>query len=284
MAEQSKIEMIKALRERTGAGMMDCVHALDANGNDIEKSVDWLREKGIAKQASRANRTAAEGLTRVKICPKCGHAAVIEVNCETDFVSGSDKFIALADQIVSTVLEKQPKTLDEARKDNEQILTDTALAVREKIDFRRFALAEKKEGQGFGSYCHMGGKVSVLVLLAKDDPELANQLAVHICSANPVYIDLNNVPQADRDRELAVAQAEVKTDEKLAGKPDAVKAQIAVKKAEKALGQNCLTGEKFLFDESKTVEQVLKEKDNKVISFIRYQVGEGVAKDPNQAN
>lgn len=284
MADKNTIELIKALRERTGAGMMDCKHALEENGMDLEKSVDWLREKGIAKQAKRANRTAAEGLTRVKVCPKCGKAAVIEVNCETDFVSGSDKFIALADGLVSSVLMNSPKDLTEAKAENATLLNDTALAVGEKVDFRRFALMNPEEGQIVGSYTHMGGKISVAVLLAKADQDLANQIAMHIAANSPLYVELKDVPAADREREKAIASEEVKADEKLATKPEAVKAQIVERKVDKVLSLSCLNLQNYLLDESKTVGQVLTEKGNRVISFIRFQVGEGISKDPSQEN
>jgi elongation factor Ts len=284
MADQNTIELIKALRERTGAGMMDCKHALEENHNDIEKSVDWLREKGIAKQAKRANRTAAEGLALVKVCPKCGKVAIAEINCETDFVSASDKFKALVDKTLSTLLEKEPKDLDEAKKLTEKDFTDTAVAVGEKLDFRRFAIVTPMAGQGTGTYIHMGGKIAVVCVLAKEDKEFAAQLAMHIAANNPLYIDLKDVPAEDRAREKAIADSEVAADEKLKAKPDAVKAQIAERKVDKTLSVSCLLLQNYLLDESKTVGQVLKEKDNSVVSFVRYQVGEGIAKNPTQEN
>jgi elongation factor Ts len=284
MADKNTIELIKALRERTGAGMMDCKHALEENANDLEKAVDWLREKGIAKQAKRANRTAAEGLTRVKVCPKCGKAALVEVNCETDFVSGSDKFIALADGLVASVMKNEPKDLEEAKAQNAQLLQDTALAVGEKVDFRRFAIVTPKQNQIIGSYIHMGGKISVAVLVEGADQEFANQLAMHIAANSPLYVELKDVPADERAREKAVALEEVKADPKLTGKPDAVKEHIVEAKVDKVLGQSCLVLQQYLLDETKTVAQVLTEKNAKVISFVRYQVGEGIVKDPAQEN
>jgi elongation factor Ts len=284
MADKNTIELIKALRERTGAGMMDCKHALEENNYDIEKAVDSLREKGIVKQAKRANRTAAEGLTRVKVCPKCGKAALVEVNCETDFVSGSDKFIALANGLVSSVLEKEPKDLEAAKADNAQLLQDTALAVGEKVDFRRFAILTPKANQVIGSYIHMGGKISVAVLVEGGDQDFANQLAMHIAANSPLYVELKDVPADERAREKAVALEEVKADPKLQGKPEAVKEHIVEAKVDKVLGQSCLVLQQYLLDESKTVAQVLLEKSAKVISFVRYQVGEGIAKDASQEN
>lgn len=282
MADKNLIELIKALRERTGAGMMDCKHALEENGLDLEKSVDYLREKGIAKQAKRANRTAAEGLTNVKSCDKCGHGVVVEVNCETDFVAGSDKFIDLVKTITDTVLEKQPKNLEEATALVATPFNDAALAVGEKLSFRRFALLTKTPEQAFASYIHMGGKISVLAVLEKADPEVQKAIAMHIAANNPSYIELADVPAEDRKRETAIAEQEVKDDPKLLNKPEAVKSQIVVRKVDKVLSASCLALQPFLLDESKTVGQYLLEKGNKVISFIRYQVGEGIVKDPNQ--
>jgi elongation factor Ts len=284
MADQNTIELIKALRERTGAGMMDCKHALEANGMDIEKSVDWLREKGIAKQAKRASRIAAEGLTRVKVCAECGEAAVIEVNCETDFVAGSDKFIALANGLVAAVLSQEPKTLEEAKAQNHQLLEDTALAVGEKIDFRRYAILSPQKGQIVGSYIHMGGKISVAVILVKADQEFANQIAMHIAANSPLYVDLKDVPAEDRAREKVIALSEVEADPKLINKPESVKSQIVERKVDKTLSVSCLKLQNYLLDETKTVGQVLLEKGNDAISFVRYQVGEGIVKDSSQEN
>jgi elongation factor Ts len=284
MADQNVIELIKALRERTGAGMMDCKHALEANGMDLEKSVDYLREKGIAKQAKRAGRTAAEGLTNVYVCEKCGKAVILEINCETDFVSASDKFKALVENVTKILLEKQPKTLDEAKKLTEQEFQDTALAVGEKLDFRRFALVEKKPEQGYGSYIHMGGKISVIVTLSKVDEEIAKPIAMHIAANSPLYINLKDVPASDREREKAIAVQEVKDDPKLQNKPQQVLDQIVERKVDKTLSTSCLALQPYLMDESKTVGQFLQEKGVSVISFVRYQVGEGIVKDPTQAN
>jgi len=277
MADKSIIEGIKILRDRTGAGMMDCKHALEETGCDIEKAVDWLREKGIAKAAKRANRTAAEGLSAVKTCEKCGHAVIVEVNCETDFVSGSDKFHEFAVKTAEYILENRPSSNEEAEAGIEDLKDATALATGEKIAFRRFAMLEKTAEESFGSYLHMGGKIGVLLVLSAKNDELANALAMHIAANAPEYISISDVPEAVRARETSVATAEVEADPKLASKPDSAKAKIVDGKVEKVLKQSCLEFQKWLLDDSKTVGQVLKEAGVSVKSFVRYQVGEGIA-------
>lgn len=275
MADQNTIAAIKTLRDRTGAGMMDCKKALEATGYDIEKSIDYLREKGIAKQAKRAGRTAAEGLALVKA--EGNKAALIEVNCETDFVSASDKFQEYAQFVLNYVLENEPVSIEVAREGTLTMHDTVALATGEKTEFRRMALLTKEDGQGFGTYIHQKGRISVCVLLAKEDEEFAHHLAMHIADSGAIYVNLEDVPASERERELGIAKAEVAADEKLLNKPQQVKDQIAEKKVDKALSQYCLLKQKFLLDPSKTVEQVLAEKGNKVISFVRYQVGEGLA-------
>lgn len=275
MADQNTIAAIKTLRDRTGAGMMDCKKALEATGYDIEKSIDYLREKGIAKQAKRAGRTAAEGLALVKA--EGNKAALIEVNCETDFVSASDKFQEYAQFVLNYVLENEPASIETAREGTLTMHDTVALATGEKTEFRRMALLTKEDGQGFGTYIHQKGRISVCVLLAKEDEEFAHHLAMHIADSGAIYVNLEDVPASERERELGIAKAEVAADEKLLNKPQQVKDQIAEKKVDKALSQYCLLKQKFLLDPSKTVEQVLAEKGNKVISFVRYQVGEGLA-------
>lgn len=275
MADQNTIAAIKTLRDRTGAGMMDCKKALEATGYDIEKSIDYLREKGIAKQAKRAGRTAAEGLALVKA--EGNKAALIEVNCETDFVSASDKFQEYAQFVLNYVLENEPASIETAREGTLTMHDTVALATGEKTEFRRMALLTKEDGQGFGTYIHQKGRISVCVLLAKEDEEFAHHLAMHIADSGAIYVNLEDVPASERERELGIAKADVAADEKLLNKPQQVKDQIAEKKVDKALSQYCLLKQKFLLDPSKTVEQVLAEKGNKVISFVRYQVGEGLA-------
>lgn len=275
MADQNTIAAIKTLRDRTGAGMMDCKKALEATGYDIEKSIDYLREKGIAKQAKRAGRTAAEGLALVKA--EGNKAALIEVNCETDFVSASDKFQEYAQFVLNYVLENEPASIEAAREGTLTMHDTVALATGEKTEFRRMALLTKEDGQGFGTYIHQKGRISVCVLLAKEDEEFAHHLAMHIADSGAIYVNLEDVPASERERELGIAKAEVAADEKLLNKPQQVKDQIAEKKVDKALSKYCLLKQKFLLDPSKTVEQVLAEKGNKVISFVRYQVGEGLA-------
>ncbi len=279
MADKNTIELIKQLRERTGAGMMDCKHALEANNFDVEKSIDWLREKGIAKAASRANRTAAEGLTKVKCCAGCGKAAIVELNCETDFVSASDKFKNLVDVTLEKIFDSEPQTLEEAKALTEKDFGECSIAVGEKLDFRRYQIVHSVGEEGFGSYIHMGGKISVLVVLKKNDPELADGIAMHIAANNPLYRTLEDVPASDRERERAIAES----DPKIADKPQEFRAKIVEKKVDKALSSSCLYLQDYLQNEDVTVGELLKSKGNEVVSFVRYQVGEGIAKSSETA-
>ncbi len=282
MAEKNQIELIKALRERTGAGMMDCKHALEEKDWDIEAALDLLREKGIAKQAKRAGRTAAEGLTSAKFCDKCGTGVIVEVNCETDFVSASDKFQNLSKVVTDKLLENKPASLEEARALTEQDFNDCALACGEKLELRRFEIVHKEEGQSFVTYSHMNGKITVLAVLNKESEEFSKPLAMHIAANAPLYINLADVPAADRAREKAIAEVEVRDDPKLANKPDAVKAQIVERKVDKVLSQSCLALQQYLIDPTKTVGQFLSEKGLSVVRFVRYQVGEGIVKSSEE--
>ena len=272
------IQQIKDLQNRTGAGIMDCKKALTEADGDIEKAIDILREKGIAKAASKAGRTAAEGLTNVKICDKCGYAVIVEVNCETDFVSGSPKFGEFVEAVTARLLEKKPASLEEAKEITQDLFTDAVVAMRENFVLRRFALLKAEEGQAYGTYKHMGGKITALVLLSKDCGEVNRGLAMTVASGDPYYLTLEDVPAEDRARELALAQKEVEDDPKLAAKPENVRAMIAERKVAARLGDNCLDQKPYALDpEGKlTVAELCKQKGIKVISFVRYMVGEGV--------
>ena len=272
----SMIELIKELRDRTGAGMMDCKKALEATGSDVEKAIDWLREKGIAKAQAKSSRIAAEGLAHV--ATKGDKAIILEVNCETDFVAKGEKFHKLTEDCAEETLAKGYKSIEEAKTGVAQLFTDATVSMGEKLDYRRFEVVEKSAGQGFGSYVHMGGKIATLVVLEKDDAELAKGLAMHIAANAPKYVAQENIPADVIAHEKTIALENMKNDPKMAGKPEAMLNGIADGKVKKLLAESVLGAQVYLLDGEKSVAQVLKEKGNNVVKFIRYAVGEGIEK------
>ncbi|MCQ2802453.1 MAG: translation elongation factor Ts [Bacilli bacterium] len=275
----SLIDLIKVLRERTGAGLMDCKGALLANDCDLDKAGDWLREKGLAKAAKKADRIAAEGLALAVKCNKCtcGTTVVIEVNCETDFVAKGEAFHDLVESVARVILEKRPATVEEAKALTEGLFTDATVKMGEKFDLRRFEILEKGNGI-IGSYIHMGGKIAVGLVAEGADEELAKQLAMHIAANNPQYLKLEDVPAEIREHEMQIQKEAAKTDEKLANKPAPVLEKILEGKINKYFSEMALESQPFLLDDSKTVGQVLLEKKVKINKFVRYQVGEGIEK------
>lgn len=282
MAAKVTIDQIKELRDRTGAGLMNCKEALIEADADIEKAIDILREKGIAKAAKKAGRVAAEGLALVKTGE--GKAVVAEINCETDFVSSSDKFHDFTAKVMDELFIKGCKTLEEAQEATKDLFAEATIAMGEKFLLRRYAFLELKDGEAFGTYIHMGGKIAALAVLSKDLGEANRGIAMTIASAAPEYLTLADVPTADRERELAIAQKEVAEDPKLAIKPENVKAMIAQRKVDSRLGENCLEAKPYALDPDGKllVSQFLKEKGAKVVTFVRYLVGEGVDKSAKE--
>ena len=272
------IQQIKNLQNRTGAGIMDCKKALIEADGDEEKAIDILREKGIAKAASKAGRTAAEGICNVKICEKCGKAVIVEVNCETDFVSGSPKFREFVEAVTDLILENEPKDLEAAKELTQALFTDAVVAMRENFVLRRFEILKAGEGEAFGSYMHRGGAISALVLLNKDLGEINRGIAMTVASSDPYYLTLEDVPAEARERELALAKKEVAEDPKLAAKPENVRQMIADRKVASRLGENCLDQKAYALDPDGKllVAELAKQKDFKVIRFVRYMVGDGV--------
>ena len=271
------IKLIKELRDRTGAGLNDCKAALEACENDIDKACDWLREKGIAKAAKKADRIAAEGLALAVKCPKCGKTVVLEVNCETDFVAKGDAFRAFVEAIAGVILKEEPKDVEAAKALTTDLFADATVKMGEKFDLRRFTVIEQKDNL-IGSYIHMGGKIAVAVSLQGGDDELAKQIAMHIAANNPQYLTIEDVPADVREHEMSVQKEAAKNDEKLANKPAQVLEKILEGKINKYFAEMTLEAQPFLMDDSKTVGQFLKEKGVKVLSFVRYQVGEGIEK------
>ena len=277
MAEGNLIELIKVLRDRTGAGLMDCKGALLANDCDLDKASDWLREKGLAKAAKKASRIAAEGLAHIRVCEKCGKTVIIEVNCETDFVAKGDAFRELVDAVAGLILKNDLKTVEEAKAASESLFADATVKMGEKFDLRRFEVIEKGQGS-IGTYIHMGGKIATVVVLDKEDAELAKHLAMHVAANNPSYLSEADIPSDALAHEKDIQREAAKNDPKLAGKPDQVLDKILDGKVRKTFAEVTLADQAFLLDPDKTVAQVLKEKATNVLRFVRYQVGEGIEK------
>ena len=274
---ESLIDLIKVLRDRTGAGLMDCKGALLANDCDIEKATDWLREKGLAKAAKKADRIAAEGLAIAKVCGCCGKVVVLEVNCETDFVAKGDAFRQLVEDVASVILKNEPESVEKAKELTQDLFADATVKMGEKFDLRRFVIIQKEESI-IGTYIHMGGKIAVAVSVKGGDEELAHDLAMHIAANNPQYGTMADVPAEDKEHEMSVQKEAAKNDEKLANKPAPVLEKILEGKINKYFAEMTLEAQPFLKDDSKTVGQLLSEKGAKVLKFVRYQVGEGIEK------
>ena len=271
---------VKELRERTGAGILDCKKALEEANGDIEKAIDILRQKGIAKAQKKQSRIAAEGLTA--IYENENKAVILEVNSETDFVSKNDKFKDLIANIGNTVLNSNAKTLEEAMElkyndgtINDYIIAETAV-IGEKLSFRRFELVEKADDENFGIYIHLGGKISTLAVVKGGDKALAKSLAMQITAMNPKYMTEEEVPEEVKAREMSVIK------EQIANEKKDVTAEVAEKMANGRLNkffkEICLLDQEYIDDSKKNVKTFLEENKMEVLSYIRYEVGEGIEK------
>ena len=274
---------VKELRERTGAGMMDCKKALEECDGNIDKSIDWLREKGIAKAAKKESRIAAEGITESN---ENGNEAIIfEVNCETDFVTKNEKFHALVKELKDTLMNAKCNNTEEAlevklsdgKTVQERIVEETA-TIGEKISFRRFARVTKNDDEVFGIYSHMGGKITSIVVVKGANAEVAKDVAMQAAAMSPIAVNRDNVPQDVVEHEKEMIKAEMKNDEKNASKPEEILDKMATGKLGKFFKENCLVEQDFIKDSSTTVEKYVKENGGEVLSMVRYAVGEGIEK------
>ncbi len=273
---------VKALREKTGAGMMDCKKALTECDGDIDKASEWLREKGIAKAAKKADRIAAEGATRVAVS---GNTAVVfEVNSETDFVAKNEQFLALMDQIQNLLLTNKPATLEAALasevdgKTLEALVTDATATIGEKITFRRLEVVEKADDEVFGAYIHMGGKISALSVLTGDNAAVAKDVAMQVASMNPQFVSRNDMPTEFIENERHVQLEILKNDASLSSKPEKVLHGIVEGRLTKSLQEMCLVDQIYFKNPDLKVGQYLKENNTECKKFIRYAVGEGIEK------
>ena len=275
-------KLVKELREKSGAGMMDCKKALEACDGDLEKAFDWLREKGIAKAAKKADRIAAEGLTA--FYSEGNVAAIVEVNSETDFVAKNQEFKDLVADIAKVIVANKPATMEEALacelngKTVEATVVDATAKIGEKLSFRRFELIEKEDNQAFGAYSHMGGKISALVLLSNASEEVARDVAMHVAASAPQYIDRTEIPAEVLEREKEVLTTQALEENKTAAKPKPE--NIIIKMVEGRLNKNlsemCLVDQSFIKDPDQKVGKYIG--NGKIEKMVRYLVGEGMEK------
>ena len=246
---------VKTLREMTNVGMMDCKKALQATDGDMDKAVDWLREKGLAKAAKKAGRIAAEGMAYATVCPKCGVAALVEVNCETDFCAKSEAFVQFVKDIAKVVMTYDPADVDAllqckfpgSEHTVAETLPEKVMSIGENLQIRRFVRFADPVNV---AYVHAGGTRGVLVNLAVSDgidaTEIGKNVAMQIAAMNPKYWDKSLVPQADIDHELEVQIALMDNDPKMAAKPAAIKEKIAAGKINAFYKENCLLQQDFV--------------------------------------
>src|SRR5690606_26903700 len=274
--------MVKELRDITGAGMLDCKKALEVNEGDLQKAIDYLREKGIAKAAKKADRIAAEGLTSVVV--KGNEAVLFELNSETDFVAKNAQFGALVETIGNILIDSNVSNTEDALalsaqgKTVEQMLLEATATIGEKISLRRVIRVTKEASQGFGAYKHMGGKISVLTITEKEDQAVAKDIAMHVCVFNPKFLRRENVDQATIEHETHILKELMANDASLAGKPEKVLEGILAGKLSKLLQEFVLVDQAFVKDPSIKVAQFLKNNGNDIVSYVRLEVGEGIEK------
>ena len=270
--------MVKELREQTGAGMLDCKKALTETNGNMEEAVTWLREKGISKAAKKQTRIAAEGLALAKV--EGNKAVIVEVNSETDFVAKNLEFTGLVNDIATAILGSNVSTVEEANKlevngtSIENMIVEKTATIGEKLSFRRFELVEKQDNQVFGTYSHMGGKIVTLAVLEGTDAEVAKDVAMQIAAMRPLYLDKDSVPseRVEKERAILTEQAE---NEGL----DANKLPMIVNgRLNKFYEEVCLLDQGFVKENKMKVSKYVESKGMKVLSFVRYEVGEGMEK------
>ena len=271
--------LVKELRERTGAGMMDCKKALSAVEGDMDKAIDFLREKGLAAAAKKAGRIAAEGVVGSFISADGKIGAVVEVNCETDFVAKTDNFKALVEKIAAHIVATKPADLEALMASEldgqtvEALVTASVAKIGEKISVRRFALYEAPEGV-VAAYIHGGGKIGVLVEFKGGNAELGKDVAMHIAAANPAYLDRTQVPAAELEHEKEVLSEQAKNE----GKPEKIIEKMVLGRINKYYKEVCLIDQEFVKDPDQSVGKLLKANDAEVLAFTRFQLGEGIEK------
>ncbi|MFA5007586.1 MAG: translation elongation factor Ts [Candidatus Izemoplasmatales bacterium] len=276
--------MVKELREKTGAGMMDCKKALTAVDGDMVKAVDWLREKGIAKAEKKASRIAAEGIADIAV--KGDKAVVFEVNCETDFVAHGDKFAALAAKVGAALAASDAETTEAALEASVEgrtvkaFLLENVAVIGENITLRNVTVVHKNADQHFGVYKHMGGKIVTLTVLNGGADDVAKDVAMHACAMNPRYLAPSDIPAEVIAHERQILQAEA-LNENAANpkpKPEAIIVKMVEGRLQKNLKEICLVNQPFVKNPDQSIDEFVRAKGASIASFIRLAMGEGIEK------
>ena len=272
--------LVKELREKSGAGMLDCKKALEATNGNMDEAIDWLREKGISKALKKADRIAAEGVSAIL---EDGNKAVcIEVNSETDFVAKNEEFTSMVDTILRAILDSDVKDGDveaalnlpcEGGSINDLIVNKTA-KIGEKLSLRRFSKITKTDSQNFGSYIHMGGKIAVLTLVEGASTDVAKDISMHAAAMRPLYVRKEDVEAEVLEKEKAVLTEQAMNE----GKPEEIAKKMVEGRIRKYYEEVCLEEQPFVKDSDMSVRTYVEKNNGKIISMIRFEVGEGMEK------
>ncbi|HEY4601585.1 MAG TPA: translation elongation factor Ts [Cerasibacillus sp.] len=274
-------KMVKELREKTGAGMMDCKKALVETDGNIDAAVDYLREKGIAKAAKKADRIAAEGATYVEVDNNT--AALLEVNCETDFVTKNDQFQKLLTELGKHIVSQKPATVEEALQQKlhgdgdtvETYINSMIATIGEKISLRRFEIINKTDNDVFGSYLHMGGRIGVLTLIeGTTEEEVAKDIAMHVAASNPRYVSRDDVPEEEVNHEREILKTQALNE----GKPEHIVEKMVEGRLGKFFEEICVLDQPFVKDPDVKVKKHVANHGGTMKTFVRYEVGEGMEK------
>ena len=269
--------MVKELREKTGAGMMDCKKALVETNGEMSAAIDWLRERGIAKAAKKSDRVAAEGLCSVAI--EGNTAVIFELNSETDFVAKNEQFLTLLDKLGKILVANKPASVEEALAIEvegttvDAMLIEATSTIGEKITLRRLTVVEKADNEFFGSYLHMGGRIAALTVVEGKE-EVAKDVAMHAAAINPQYLTVEEVPA-----DVVAKEREILTQEAInEGKPANIVEKMVEGRIRKFLADVCMVEQPFVKDGDVTVAKYAANNGSVIKLFIRLEVGEGIEK------
>lgn len=273
-----KASDVKELRDKTGAGMLDCKKALEATNGNMSEAIDWLREKGISKAAKKEGRIAAEGVCVVKA--EGSNAVILEVNSETDFVAQNKEFLDFTNYLADVLLKNDAITVEDALKINDggetigDKLINLTAKIGEKLSLRRFEKVTKTDDEVFGTYTHMGGKIGSLVVLKGANSDVAKDVCMHIAAMAPVCLNKEDVPADMIEHEKTVITEQVMNE----GKPQEIALKMVNGRINKFYKEICLADQEFIKDSSVNVSTYVKNNGGEIVKFVRFAVGEGIEK------